>query len=367
MKNHLFPKSRLGKTLLIALCVLIALRLALPYIIRDTANKKLANLPGYHGHIGDVRLSLWRGAYGVDSIIFSKKDSISQDTTPFMRATSVDFSLEWKSLFKGSIVAEVDVESPEIRFTREKVEPKTIVRDSSFLLKMADLAMPLSINRFSVHNGTLRYIDPGLNVDVQLDEIDVVATNLRNAYDSSGTFPAGVKASAILYGGPLELDVRANPLQLDPTFRMNARLEEVELPRLNDFFNAYANIDVNAGTFGLYVEAEAKSGRFDGYVKPLITGLDVLSREDRKDNFFRQAWEAIVGVVTEIFENQPKEQVATKVRIQGPLENPNSNWFLAIGYILRNAFIQALQPGIDHEINLRPVQGAEVADKNGNR
>src|SRR5690606_22907286 len=53
-----------------------------------------------------------------------------------------------------------------------------------------------------------------------------------------------------------------------------------------------------------------------------------------------------------------------KIRLEGSLENPNTNWLMAIGFILRNAFIQALQPGIDHEINLKGVKG-EVAKKGG--
>lgn len=357
-------KRRAAGILLSVILILVIIRLFLPDIIRSVANKKLAALAGYHGHVGDVRLSLWRGAYGIDDFIFSKKDSITQDTTPFVRASAIDFSLEWKSLLKGSIVAEVEVLKPELRFTREKVEPQTVVRDSAYLKKLADLAMPLAINRFSIHDGTLRYVDEGLGVDVRADKINAVALNLKNGYDSTSAFPAGLEASAMVYQGRLEVNAKVNPLKPDPTFRMNAKLEGVELPQLNDFFNAYARIDVNQGRFGLFAEAEAESGKFDGYVKPVVRGLDVLSLkdQDRNDNFFRKAWEAIVGTIAEIFENQPKEQIATKIRLRGSLENPSSNWILAIGYILRNAFIQALQPSIDHEINLQAGQPGPQAN-----
>jgi len=355
MKNESFFKRRWVKISLGIVLVLVVFRLLLPFILLKAVNKKMAELPGYHGHIEDIRLSILSGAYGVDGLVFSKKDSITQDTTPFLKAASVDASIEWKSLFKGSLVGEIDLVSPELRFTRAKVEPQTIVRDSSFFMKLADMAMPLAVNRFTVQNGKLRYIDEKLGVDVEMNDIQVRATNLRNGYDSTNAYPAAVHATAGVYEGQLEVDVEANPLKMDPTFRMNAQLENVNMPLLNDFFNAYASIDVNAGSFGLYTEAEASGGQFDGYVKPLIRDLDVYSPEDKKDNFFRQAWEALVGFVSEIFENQPKDQIATKIRLQGSLENPNSNWLLAIGYILRNAFIQALQPELDHEINLKGV------------
>jgi hypothetical protein len=196
-----------------------------------------------------------------------------------------------------------------------------------------------------------------------MQDINAVALNLKNAYDSTSAFPASLEASAIVYDGRLKVSAVANPLLVEPTFKMNAELVEVDLSQLNDFFNAYAKIDVNRGTFGLFAEAEALSGKFEGYVKPVIKDLDVLSREDRNDNIFRKTWEAVVGFVSEIFENQPKDQVATKVRLAGDLKNPNSNWLMAIGYILRNAFIQALQPSIDHEIKIK-TDSPQAADKN---
>jgi len=362
MKKNSIIHRHFFRITIIVIAILVFIRLMLPIILLKTVNKQLAELPGYQGSIEDLRLSLIRGAYGVDGVIFNKRDSATQDTIPFFKAASIDASLEWKSLLKGSLVGEIEIDSPEVRFTRERVEPQTIVKDSSFLLRLADKAMPLAINRFVVENGTLRYIDPENNVDVQIEQIQIVAINLRNGYDSTNTFPAGLEANAKIYDGQLNLEVDANPLAMDPTFKMNAALEQVDLPQLNDFFNAYVGIDVNAGTFGLYAEAEAEEGHFVGYVKPLLKDLDIYSPEDRKDNFIRRAWEAIVGVVTEIFENQPEEQVATKIRLEGSLENPNTNWLMAIGFILRNAFIQALQPGIDHEINLKGVKG-EVAKK----
>lgn len=353
MKLQKLYQSKTAKILLVILVILIGVRLALPSIIKSEANKKLSQLDGYHGHIDNVRLSLLQGAYGVDSIVFSKKDSATGEVTPFMKASSMDFSLEWKSLFKGSVVAEVELFYPEILFTKEKVEPEMVVKDSAYLKSLADLAMPLEINRFVMHHGKLQYIDPALNVDVSMKDMNATALNLKNAYDSTSTYPASIEASASVYDGNLKVSAIANPLLIEPTFKMNAELVDVDLPQLNDFFNAYAKIDVNRGKFGLFTEAEAKSGRFEGYVKPVIQDLDVLSREDRKDNIFRKSWEAVVGLVSEIFENQPKDQIATKVRLAGPLENPNSNWLMAIGYILRNAFIQALQPSIDHEINIK--------------
>ena len=43
--------------------VLIALRLALPYIVLKYVNKTLANIKEYYGHVEDIDIALIRGAY----------------------------------------------------------------------------------------------------------------------------------------------------------------------------------------------------------------------------------------------------------------------------------------------------------------
>jgi len=133
--------------------------------------------------------------------------------------------------------------------------------------------------------------------------------------------------------------------------------------KLNEFFQAYAKVDVNKGTFGLYTEVAAKDGKFKGYVKPLIQDLDILGKEDRNDNIFRKIWEGLAGGIGEIFQNQSKDQVATKIPFEGLLKNPDTDTWEAIAQILQNAFIRAIQPSIDQEINIQTVDQAKAKKK----
>jgi hypothetical protein len=137
---------------------------------------------------------------------------------------------------------------------------------------------------------------------------------------------------------------------------MSAELNNTNLVKLNDFFLAYAKVDVNTGRFGLYTEVAAKDEEFRGYVKPVIKDLDVLGKEDRKDNLLQKLWEAIAGGAGKLFENKNKDQLATKVPIQGRLDNPKTNVWVAIVNVLQNAFIQAIQPAIDNEISIASVK-----------
>jgi hypothetical protein len=355
-KNKFLLKKPV-KILLIVLAVLIVIRIILPYVALHYANKSLANMKGYYGHIEDIDLALIRGAYKIDSIYLNKIDTITNKQTHFFSAELIDLSIEWKALFHGSVVGELVFEKPILKFSKDNVEPKDLRNDSTDFKKLLDDFMPLSINRFEINQGRIQYLDQFASpqVDINMTDVNVLALNLKNSYDSTTLLPATVRASADIYEGTLDFNLRLNPLTDKPTFDMNAELKGTNLVLLNDFFKAYANLDVNKGTFGMYTEVAAKDGAFTGYVKPIVKGLDVYGPEDKDDNIFRKFWEALAGGASELLENQAKDQFATKIPFEGKLDDPKANIWVTIANVIQNAFINAMQPSIDNEINIGSV------------
>jgi len=346
--------------------LLIVIRLLLPGVVLYYANSSLANMKGYYGHIKDIDLALFRGAYKIDSVYLNKVDSVSAKQTPFFAASVIDLSVEWQALFNGHLVGEVIFENPVMVFTKDKVEPGTLKKDSADLIRLLDTFMPLQVNRLKMTNGSIHYIDESTIplVDISMTNTTLLAENLTNSYDSTTILPAKISATADIYGGGLSLNMRLNPLAEYATFDLNAELKDTNLVALNNLFQAYAKIDVNKGTFGMYAEIAANDGKFIGYVKPLIKDLDILGKEDRSDNIFRQMWEGTVGGLAQVVENNETDKIATKIMFEGSLENPDTNVWYAIATVLRNAFIQAIQPAIDNEINITSVDGAETDKQN---
>src|SRR5688572_8394556 len=82
-----------------AIVLIIVLRLILPFWVLDFVNKRLSNISGYFGHVDDIDISLYRGAYTVNAIYINKVNSKSGKQTPFFASPIVDISIEWKSLF----------------------------------------------------------------------------------------------------------------------------------------------------------------------------------------------------------------------------------------------------------------------------
>jgi len=345
---------------------LVIVRIILPYVLLHYANKTLAAMNGYYGHIDDIDLYIYRGAYTIKDFYIDKVDSTSREQVPFISSEVIDLSVEWKSLFKGRLVGELEFTNPLVRFTKDKAEPAEIQNDTTDFRHILKSFMPLKINRFEVHNGKIQYIDATStpSVDVVMTNTYVLAQNLSSVQDTA-LLGATVVASADIYKGKLDFKMKMDPLADEPTFDMNAELKNTNLPELNDFFKAYANFDVHAGTFGLYTEVAAKDGKFVGYVKPIIKDLNVTGPEDRHDSFFNKIYEALVGTAGVILKNPKEKQVATKIPIVGEYGKTTIGTWYAIVEVLRNAFIQAIYPSIDNEIGIQSVNKVDSEEKKG--
>lgn len=337
--------------------IIIALRIILPFWVLDFVNKRLATIKGYYGHVDDIDIELYRGAYQVKNIYINKLDTATQKQTPFFSSPVVDISIEWRSLFKGRIVSEMDFYSPALRFTEDKAEPKQLEKDTNDFRRILKTFTPYKVNRFEVFDGKIQFVDHTVKpvVDIELDNAHILARNLSNVEDTT-LLPATVKANADVYGGTLDFNMRINALAEHPTYDMNAEIKGAHLVRLNDFFKAYADFDVNKGIFGMYMELAAKDRKFIGYVKPVITDLDVVGPEDRKDSVLRKIWEGLVGFASDILTNPKTEKIATKIPIVGEYGERKVGVWYAILAGLRNGFIQAIYPALDYQVTIGTVE-----------
>ena len=364
IENNKQIKRKKWKIVLISIIsILIIVRLILPYVVLHFVNKKLAALKEYYGHVEDIDIALIRGAYKINNIKLVKIDSLThqQDTIPFFTANTIDLSVQWKAIFKGKIVGEIYVEDPIINFVQGKHKGEDTKADTSDFKDLIKSLMPLTINHFQINNGQIHFRDPYSNpiVDVPMKNISVKAENLSNVNDSGKVLPSTIVANGSMYGGNFNLNIKLDPLQKNPTFDLNAGINNIDMLNLNNFFKAYGNFKVKKGNFGLYTEFAGKDGAFKGYVKPIIKDIEI-----EKDGTFTQiVWGNIVAGIATIFENHKKDQVATKIPVEGRFDNPSTGLWTAISYVLKNAFVLALQPSIDNTINLGKVEEPDSGKK----
>src|ERR1700754_805478 len=102
------------------LILLIAFRIALPYILLRYVNRQLTQIKGYTGHVEDIDVALIRGAYTIKDIRLDKTDG--KVPVPFFSAQTIDLSVEWGALLHGSVVAKIGVQHPVVNFAKGPTE-----------------------------------------------------------------------------------------------------------------------------------------------------------------------------------------------------------------------------------------------------
>jgi uncharacterized protein YhdP len=345
-------KKRLLIILASVLVVLIAFRIALPYILLRYVNKQLASIEGYKGHVDDIDVSLYRGAFTIEGIRLDKTSG--KIPVPFFKAEEMDLSIEWRALFHGRVAAEIEVQKPVFNFVNGPTKATSQTGIGKHWTEVIDNLLPFKLNRVELKNGQVHYRDyhSSPQVDIYARQVHVLAENLSNAKHAKGSLPSTAVATALVYNGTANVNMKIDPLSRVPLFDLNAKLTNVDLTYLNNFLRAYGNFDVERGRFSLYSEAAAKDNRISGYTKPIIKDIKVVSWKEDKKKPLKLIWESLVGAVAWILTNHKKDQIATKATFEGRLDDPDISVLSIIGQLLRNAFIQALVPSLENNINI---------------
>jgi hypothetical protein len=342
-----------GIALIVLAVLLIAARAVAPTFVQRYVNRVLDRAEGYDGRIGDVDLSLWRGAYQIEEVDIVKSEG--RVPVPLLRSPLVDLSIEWGALFDGALVGEIWLEHPELNFavgpggerqTGTETDWRDIVRD----------LLPFKINRVTVRDGSIHFraFDTDPSVDVFLSDVDLVANNLTNSEDLSEDMVADAYFTAtVMESGRVEAKVAIDPYAELPSFDLDMAIANVSLPQLNDLFRAYAGVDVERGSLRLFTELKSENGRFTGYVKPFFEDVDVISLEELDEQSpLRDLWEAAVGTVAEVFTDRKPEddRVATRIPISGSVESPDVGFWATLGNVVRNAFVDSFVPALEHSV-----------------
>jgi len=349
-KRRGFKKKRYIIPIII-LILLIGFRLYLPTLVKNNINKILADIPGYYGHVEDIDIALIRGAYVINGMYLSKGTAESQ--VPFLKFPKSDISIEWKSLFKGKIVSEIIMYSPKVTYVFEDQKEETGDADVDDWTKALTEIVPIDINHFEVHNGTVAFVqlsaDP--NIDLQINKLELTADNLRNVVEKQRILPSPIRATGVSIGnGKVSLEGNMNLVKEIPDMDLSFSLENAEATALNDFTNYYAGLDFDKGTVGVYSEIAIADGHLVGYIKPLLTDTQLIGEGD---GFLEVLWEGFVGLFKFILKNQGTDTLATKVPIEGDLNNVEAGVWPTVFNIFKNGWIKAFSGDVDNAIDFK--------------
>jgi hypothetical protein len=336
-KKHLWRKIAIG-TALILILALIGARVYLPYWVTDYVNRQINDIKGYSGSISDVDINLWRGAYQIHNLkIFKTGADIP---VPFVDIKTSDLSVQWAALFDGAIVAEIDLYDAHLNFAVDKKGRDIQTGEGAGWSKFVDALSPLDINHLNIHGGEISFQDFSARqpVDIFIKDIALEVENLKDVKDNDKTLPSPIRLSGhSIGGGKVQATGAMNIIRETPDFDLDIKLENAALPSINAYSRSIAAVDFEKGSLSIYIEAAARDGKLRGYIKPIATDVSMVSLE-KDGNPLSVLWQSVVSVFAEIFKNHGKDQLATRIPIEGDIDNPETDTWSAVVGIFRNTF-----------------------------
>ncbi len=346
--------------------LLLGIRISLPYFTTNYVNKVLGDLDGYSGTIDDVDIHLYRGAYKICGLRLDKTGNNIKE--PFVAIPSIDLSVEWKSLFKGALVAEVVVNDPTITFGFGEEEGKRQTGEEVDWVQIVKDLLPISINRFVMMNGDVRLhnISDSPDLRVALTDLDLEILNIKNVSQKEVALPSPItfRGNSSL-GGTIQLNAKADLLKTFPDFDYDAKLEQMNIKKFNGIIEEVAGVTVEKGTLNLYSEMKARDQKLDGYLKPLMYDVQVFSWKEKDRSVWSAIKELFVEGSQELVENRrnSEELTATRIPINGSIEKTDVNAYRSVINLLINAYIDRFEELIDGTIDWQSGDGEKFAYK----
>jgi hypothetical protein len=181
-----------------------------------------------------------------------------------------------------------------------------------------------------------------------LNPSELHISNISNQ-SAEGTM-VGKLRGKFMGSGDAEMTLNARANKKGPDLDLKISIDETDMKTLNNLFRSYGNFDVVGGQFSFYSELSVRNGNIEGYVKPLFKDMNVYDRrQDREKGLFRKLYEGVIGGLSFLLKNPPREEVATTIPISGKLSNPETSTWQAISGLLQNAFFKAILPGFERE------------------
>ncbi|MEK7259010.1 MAG: DUF748 domain-containing protein [Pseudomonadota bacterium] len=352
MTQNRLARHRTAVIVGVILLLLVGLRAALPSIVKDQINSRLASLEEYSGHLEDIDLALWRGEYNIVNLVIEKRGI--ETTEPFVWVPRAAISLEWRALLEGAVVGEVELFAPEIHLIAADNPAQEQIGAGVRWYSLLEELVPFTINRFEVQDGHFRLDDADVQrpLNVHIHDIDALATNLSNASDTDAdSFASAALTGLFDAGTPLTINGQLSPLADPPVFEVDVQVETLPLTELNGLLNAYIGVDAEAGEFSVFAEFASANGRFEGYIKPILANAEFFSLGE-EENLLRNIWEGIVAVTAVLLQNQPEDQFASVIPFSGELADVDAGILSAMLSILRNAFVTALELKLDNTVEI---------------
>lgn len=197
--------------------------------IEAALNEKLI---GYHTTLPHAHLQILGGRLTLRGLkIIQEK----RPTPPVAVVDKMQFTIQWRELVTGHIVADVLLARPTVRidtaqFTAEK-QDKVPLRKKGWQDALENV-YPFKINRFRIIDADIKYVDANdPQHPLHMEHLYFTADDIRNLHSGTNEYPSPINVKAVVFGqGRLRADGRANFLDEPyPGARVHYRARDLPL------------------------------------------------------------------------------------------------------------------------------------------
>lgn len=266
---------------------------------------------------------------------------------------STDGDFEYAPTIKVADLQHVTIEGVQMEYVHraqteasEKRVARTVLQSAKELNNNPEIV--LRLQKLNVLKSTFGFVNEAAEpaYRVFLANTDIRLDNLSNQ-GREGTATGSLKGH-FMGSGNTVVDVSLQPKAKSPDVNFKIRINDTKMPALNKVLLAHGNFDVVNGFFSFYSDLTLRNGEIRGYIKPMFRDMTVYdAAQDSSKGLLQRLRERLIGAGAWVLKNRPRDEVATRVEISGSLDDPKfSTWEAVLG-LLRNAFIEAIWPGLE--------------------
>ena len=188
-------------------------------------------LKGYHVALAHAHLQLVGGILTLNGL---KVIQQAHPHPPVADVAMMRFHIQVKELFSRRVVADVLLSHPKVHIDQTQLvaekKDRVPLRQKGWQDAL-EAAYPFKINRFTIDDGDVVYIQDAVNPPLHLANLNFTTDNIRNIHAPENVYPSRFHANLVIFGtGRATIDGHANFLEEPfPGARAQYTIENVPL------------------------------------------------------------------------------------------------------------------------------------------
>lgn len=335
------------------LIILLLIRVLIPPMIKPQVNKLLATFsPAFEGHVNDVGISFFRGAFQLRGFELRLKDKSREK---FFSARLIDTSIAWRDLLKGRITSDVLLDGTNVTLTKNVLNAfkNTPKEEQEKTKRQAGKLFPLQVERVDIRNSSFEFAELASIPEAsrwKLTDVDGRISNVTPAEKfplTMLTLDGKVFGSSIV-----QVAGELNQLQKPTAWDMDLELKDFDLRQANPILSQKLPLTFTSGKLDLYSEVKSEENKITGYVKPFVKNADVISSKEHFKGAKNFGIEISTAAVNLVLRDAKNKTLATKVLFSYENGNFHINSMEAIEKAFQNGFSENIPEGIDDQLSL---------------